>query len=161
MRRRRVLESPRGRRTRLPRDSEQRPTAARTRKNHGLTFTFFPIVGLRCATIIDVVQQVEDLVGKRGRKEKITTKRRLPIGAEVVPGQGVHFRVWAPRSKSVSVELEGRVEELQPEGKGYFGGLLKDAGAGTLYKYKLDTGSFPDPASRFQPEGPHGRSPIV
>lgn len=30
-----------------------------------------------------------------------------------------------------------------------------------LYKYKLDSGSFPDPASRFQPEGPHGPSQIV
>ena len=107
------------------------------------------------------MQQVEDLVGKRGRKEKITTKRRLPIGAEVVPGEGVHFRVWAQRSKSVSVEFEGRVEELEREGKGYFAGLVKKARSGMLYKYKLDTGSFPDPASRFQPEGPHGRSQIV
>lgn len=107
------------------------------------------------------MQQVEDLVGKRGRKEKVSTNRRLPIGAEVVPGEGVHFRVWAPRSKSVAVEFEGRIEDLQREGNGYFAGLLKTARAGMLYKYKLDSGSFPDPASRFQPSGPHGPSQIV
>jgi maltooligosyltrehalose trehalohydrolase len=30
-----------------------------------------------------------------------------------------------------------------------------------LYLYKLKSGSFPDPASRFQPEGPHGPSQVV
>ena len=33
--------------------------------------------------------------------------------------------------------------------------------AGALYKYRLGHGSFPDPASRFQPEGPHGPSEVV
>ena len=32
-------------------------------------------------------------------------KRKLPIGAEIVPGGGVHFRVWAPNSTKVSVAL--------------------------------------------------------
>ena len=107
------------------------------------------------------MQQVEDLVGKRGGTRKTTVRRRLPIGAEVVPGKGVHFRVWAPRSKSVGVELEGKVEPLEAEGDGYFSGFVKTAAAGQLYKYKLDHGSFPDPASRFQPEGPHGPSQII
>jgi maltooligosyltrehalose trehalohydrolase len=30
-----------------------------------------------------------------------------------------------------------------------------------LYRYLLESGSFPDPASRFQPDGPHGPSQIV
>ena len=30
-----------------------------------------------------------------------------------------------------------------------------------VYKYDLGHGSFPDPASRFQPEGPHGPSQVV
>ncbi len=33
-------------------------------------------------------------------------QRRLPIGAEIIPGQGVHFRVWAPRVKNAEVVLE-------------------------------------------------------
>ena len=51
---------------------------------------------------------------------------------------------------------------LQAEGNGYFSALLP-VGAGTLYRYRLDgTGSgFPDPASRFQPEGPFGPSEVI
>jgi hypothetical protein len=33
--------------------------------------------------------------------------RRLPVGAEVIPGRGVHFRVWASRRRRVEVVLEG------------------------------------------------------
>jgi maltooligosyltrehalose trehalohydrolase len=93
--------------------------------------------------------------------------RRLPIGAEVVPG-GVHFRVWAPRCERVEVVFEGPsgswpVEmELEAEGNGYFSGLVPGAGEEALYRFRLDDGdAFPDPASRFQPQGPHGPSQVV
>jgi maltooligosyltrehalose trehalohydrolase len=93
--------------------------------------------------------------------------RRLPIGAEVV-AEGVSFRVWAPRCQRVEVVFEGPagswpVEmELEAEGNGYFSGLVPGAGAGALYRFRLDDGdAFPDPASRFQPQGPHGPSQIV
>jgi maltooligosyltrehalose trehalohydrolase len=89
------------------------------------------------------------------------TSRSLPIGAEVVPG-GVHFRVWAPRRRRVEVIHDAGPAELESEDGGYFSGLVKGIGAGALYKYRLDGGdAFPDPASRFQPEGPHGPSRIV
>jgi maltooligosyltrehalose trehalohydrolase len=92
-------------------------------------------------------------------------KRRLPIGAELVEAGGVHFRVWAPRSKTAAVELlsGGEVESvaLEVEDAGYFSGLVRQATKGATYKLKLDHGSFPDPASRFQPAGPHGPSQIV
>lgn len=88
--------------------------------------------------------------------------RRLPAGAEVVSSGGAHFRVWAPHRKKVDVLLDGRFHELQPEQDGYYSGLLRSAGAGSLYKYRLDGGdSYPDPASRFQPDGPHGFSQVV
>lgn len=97
--------------------------------------------------------------------------RRIPVGAEAQP-EGVHFRVWAPRRKSVEVALEketepGRFEpyqflELDPEPGGYFHGLLMEASEGSLYRYRLDgAGFFPDPASRFQPFGPLGPSLVV
>jgi maltooligosyltrehalose trehalohydrolase len=88
--------------------------------------------------------------------------RRLPIGAEVQAGGGVHFRVWAPRRKTVHV-VHGRGDSpLDPEGNGYFSGLVASAANGTEYRYRLDGGdAFPDPASRFQPEGPHGPSQVV
>ncbi|HZS09205.1 MAG TPA: malto-oligosyltrehalose trehalohydrolase [Blastocatellia bacterium] len=103
---------------------------------------------------------------------KVTKQnRRLHIGAEVVPQGGAHFRVWAPRRKHVEVVIEGgrgfdrgtRTNALEPEEAGYFSGLVEAAGDGTLYRFRLDGGGelYPDPASRFQPEGPHGPSQVV
>lgn len=99
-----------------------------------------------------------------------TVRRRLPVGAEPLPSGGVHFRVWAPRSNRVAVELWEQADaadapaqtiELQPEANGYFGGIIAEARPGMAYRFRLDAGSFPDPASRFQPHGPHGPSEIV
>src|SRR5436190_680335 len=95
-------------------------------------------------------------------------ERRLPIGAEPQADGGVHFRVWAPESKKASIEAFdsgsrniARTFELKAESDGYLSGSVRELGAGSLYKIRLDSGSFPDPASRFQPEGPHGPSQVV
>jgi maltooligosyltrehalose trehalohydrolase len=87
--------------------------------------------------------------------------RRFPIGAEV-QAQGTHFRLWAPKRKHVAVVLDsGAATDLEREPGGYFSGLAQ-AGAGDLYRFRLDGGdSFPDPVSRFQPDGPHGASQIL
>jgi maltooligosyltrehalose trehalohydrolase len=88
----------------------------------------------------------------------------MPIGAEVCEGGETHFRVWAPERKSVHVvsENEFRPVPLEPEPGGYFSGLVPGATAGARYKFELDGGeAYPDPASRFQPQGPHGWSQIV
>jgi maltooligosyltrehalose trehalohydrolase len=90
--------------------------------------------------------------------------RRLPVGAEVQPGGGVHYRVWAPARSRVEVVVEcGRASRLESEVDGYFSGFLRDAAAGTRYRFRLDGGDqlYPDPASRFQPDGPHGPSEVV
>src|SRR5437588_5003011 len=50
---------------------------------------------------------------------------------------------------------------LESEGNGYFSGYAAEAMAGMLYKLGLNGGWFPDPASRFQPQGPHGPSEIM
>jgi maltooligosyltrehalose trehalohydrolase len=50
---------------------------------------------------------------------------------------------------------------LQREEDGYFSGFVKEAEPGFLYRFKLPGGAFPDPASRFQPNGPHGPSQII
>src|SRR5215469_13752076 len=82
-------------------------------------------------------------------------QRRLPIGSEPVATGGTHFRAWAPKSHCVKVELSDSPEwnsmrefELFPEPDGYFSGQVMEATPGMLYRYKLETGSFPDPASR-------------
>jgi maltooligosyltrehalose trehalohydrolase len=101
----------------------------------------------------------------------IKEQRRLPIGAEILGEQeGVHFRVWAPRRKKVAVVIESvdsnkeqLINSLEPEGSGYFSGIVPFATDGTLYKFRLDSDGYlyPDPASRFQPRGPHGPSQVI
>lgn len=92
----------------------------------------------------------------------VTGVRRLPVGAEALRDGGVSFRVWAPLRKSVGVLIEGRDFKLNKEPEGYFSGVVENASHGTLYKLRVDGGdAFPDPASRFQPEGPHGPSMVV
>jgi maltooligosyltrehalose trehalohydrolase len=101
-------------------------------------------------------------------------QRRLPVGAEVLPEGGAHFRVWAPERKRVQVVLESEAagasarhevltEPLEREGGGYYAARVPAARAGTLYRFRLDDDAhrYPDPASRFQPEGPHGPSQVI
>ena len=95
-------------------------------------------------------------------------KRKLPIGAEIDPSGGVSFRIWAPKRKAVRVVLEEgagspATHELQPEAHGYFSVTVKKAEAGTAYRFEVDDdgGRYPDPASRFQPDGPGGPSRVV
>src|SRR5437588_2576111 len=102
-----------------------------------------------------------------------TAQRRLPVGAEVLPDGGVHFRVGAPRRRRVHVVIEGDAERgtsgehqsiaLEREADGYFSGSVRAAAQGTRYRFKLDADDYlyPDPASRFQPEGPHGPSLVI
>src|SRR5688572_24346582 len=89
--------------------------------------------------------------------------RRLPVGAELAPGGGVHFRVWAPKRHGVEVAINGHAEALRAEGNGYFSGVVASAKAGTRYRFRLDglPDAYPDPASRWQPEGPFGPSVVV
>ncbi|HEY3936524.1 MAG TPA: malto-oligosyltrehalose trehalohydrolase [Bryobacteraceae bacterium] len=77
---------------------------------------------------------------------------------------GTYFRVWAPDRKSAAVTFEDLRQpvSLTKDGDGYFSGFGVSVEAGARYKYQLDGGeSYPDPASRFQPSGPHGYSQVV
>jgi maltooligosyltrehalose trehalohydrolase len=99
----------------------------------------------------------------RGDGVKQPTKgRRLAAGAEPGPG-GVDFRVWAPAASRVAVAVEGNGDHpLAAEARGWFRGFVAGLAPGARYRYRLDGGdAFPDPASRFQPEGPHGPSQVV
>jgi maltooligosyltrehalose trehalohydrolase len=101
-------------------------------------------------------------------------QRSSIIGATVAEGGRVRFRVWAPEADRVDVvlyppkhpaqnspEQSERRLRLTRAGNGYFETTVP-ASAGAFYKYSLDGGeAFPDPASRFQPEGPHGPSQVV
>jgi maltooligosyltrehalose trehalohydrolase len=97
-------------------------------------------------------------------------QRRYPIGAEIISENETHFRVWAPKGDELQVVLESSTDKgaertfhsLAPEPDGYFSGTVS-CGAGTRYRFRLNGSEnfHPDPASRFQPEGPHGSSFVV
>jgi maltooligosyltrehalose trehalohydrolase len=98
------------------------------------------------------------------RAQANSVNRRLPIGAEYAAEGGVHFRVWAPTRTRVEVLVDGGGSpiELTTEPNGYFSGHAPDARSGSLYRYRLDgRDAFPDPVSRFQPDGPHGPSEVI
>src|SRR5262245_2015546 len=81
----------------------------------------------------------------------------MTLGAQVEAG-GVRFRVWAPKRTRVDVVLEDedRSFELLKDTAGYFSGLVPNAAPGMSYRYRLDNrDTFPDPCSRYQPQGPH------
>ena len=89
-------------------------------------------------------------------------RRRRPVGAEILPDAGVHFRVWAPECQRLEVEIDGAFTPLAAEGDGYFSISVAAAGPGTRYRFRIDGGTcYPDPASRYQPDGPHGPSAVV
>lgn len=91
----------------------------------------------------------------------LLSERRLPIGAETIRN-GTHFRVWAPKRRRVAVRIGTDVHALAAEPSGHFSGWIAGASAGTRYKFVLDGAeAFPDPASRYQPEGPHSESEVV
>src|SRR6266849_3499667 len=108
----------------------------------------------------------------RERKTFVTTpksSRRYPIGAELISANQTHFRVWAPKAHNVDLVLEESAEKnakrtfhpLQAEEGGYFSGSAS-AGADAPYRFRINNAEHfhPDPASRFQPHGPHGSSCI-
>lgn len=73
------------------------------------------------------------------------------------------MRVWAPSASRVeAVLVSGAATSLNREEHGYFSGVIA-ANAGDRYQFRIDGGDrlYPDPASRFQPDGPHGVSEIV
>ena len=97
--------------------------------------------------------------------------RRYPVGAEVLNAGKISFRVWAPDKQKMTLIVQKKAVndydiisrgELDNEGNGYFSGTF-NFNNNILYSFQLDNNPklFPDPASRFQPFGPHGPSQVV
>ena len=83
------------------------------------------------------------------------------LGAIPDPGGTTTFRVWAPAAARVNVMLGGESLPLAHERDGLFTGVLR-APPGKDYVYVLDGDrAYPDPCSRFQPEGILGPSRVV
>jgi maltooligosyltrehalose trehalohydrolase len=102
--------------------------------------------------------------------KETTIQRHFPIGAELIGDGCTHFRVWAPKAESLDVVLESDLENeadrtfhpLLAESDGYFSGAI-NAGAGSFYRFRINNAEtfHPDPASRYQPGGPHRPSCVV
>src|ERR671920_238328 len=63
-----------------------------------------------------------------------------------------------------AVAIEGtdaRELSLTRANDGYWSGHVDGVRAGARYRYLLRGQRYPDPCSRFQPEGPHGPSLVV
>ncbi len=87
----------------------------------------------------------------------------MMLGANV-EGDGVRFTVWAPKVKQVEVVIDEPAQTMALESlsDGMHEGFVRGVGAGARYGYRLDgAGPFPDPVSRFQPDGVHGPSEVI
>jgi maltooligosyltrehalose trehalohydrolase len=77
------------------------------------------------------------------------------------PDGTVTFRVWSPRAEQVSLVLADDAHEMSPMDRGWFV-VRTPAAPDDRYAFRLDGGpERPDPASRRQPDGVHGRSALV
>ena len=94
--------------------------------------------------------------------ESQTKKKYASLGALVNARDGeTLFRVWAPNAGRLDVVFNDRALAMKRDDDGYFEAAAP-APAGTTYRIRLDGGdAFPDPASRFQPDGVHGPSEVV
>lgn len=90
---------------------------------------------------------------------------KLDLGANFQDNRSVAFKVWAPKCKEITVKVLNQEAPSLPLTKneaGYFTGVFNPLPPGTLYKYLVDSkGLYPDPVSRFLPEGLNGPSMIV
>jgi maltooligosyltrehalose trehalohydrolase len=91
-----------------------------------------------------------------------------PFGTAVQPGGGVEFRLWAPAAQQAELSLPtlsqdgARFMPAVRDAQGWWRATVAGAAARTLYQWRIDGELLvPDPASRFNPQGPHGPSCVV
>ena len=93
----------------------------------------------------------------------------LPLGPLPPERDGTRrFRLWAPLPERVELVFpdvdDAAVYPMTPERDGYLLSPAVPAPAGTRYAFYLDgkrDKAYPDPASRYQPEGVHGPSEVI
>ena len=94
----------------------------------------------------------------------------MPFGALPLSGGGTRFRLWAPGSERVELQLIHAASrtclDMPAAGNGWHELIVRDATAGTRYKFVVHQDpaqslAVPDPASRSNPDGVHGASAVV
>lgn len=85
-----------------------------------------------------------------------------PLVGAIYKQGTTQFRVWAPQRKKLELVIGKKIHPMERDEFGYWSTELSNASPGTKYKFRLDElSTFPDPASRFQPEGVHGESVVT
>src|SRR4029453_15615794 len=120
--------------------------------------------------MLNTKREITEEVAESEPDMMVPAKRHYPIGAELIGENKTHFRVWAPKAQQVDLVLEESAAKnakrtfhpLEAEEDGYFSDVA-NAGAGAYYRFRVNKAEnfYPDPASRFQPDGPHGSSCVV
>ena len=82
------------------------------------------------------------------------------LGATPRPGGITDLRVWAPAPDVVGVRVRGATHELEPAGAGLWQGQVP-AEPGDDYRLVADGSDWPDPCSRWQPDGVLGPSRVL
>jgi maltooligosyltrehalose trehalohydrolase len=84
-----------------------------------------------------------------------------PFGAVPVESEAVAFRTWAPAARTVAVRLEDSDHPLTEAEDGVWEGQAP-AAPGDDYHFVLDGhAAWPDPCSRWQPQGVRGPSRVL
>src|SRR3989442_4032305 len=86
----------------------------------------------------------------------------LHLGA-AVRDDGVVFRAWAPRCRTLDVVIEGRRPlAMSRQDDGLFEAVVARLPPGTRYQYRLDRERLrPHPPPRFPPDGVSGPPTVV
>ncbi len=93
----------------------------------------------------------------------------MPFGAALLGDGRVRFRLWAPGSARVGLELNGDTAgalSMQAGDSGWHELTVTQAAAGTRYRFIVQvqdgaTLAVPDPASRSNPDGVHQASAVI
>jgi maltooligosyltrehalose trehalohydrolase len=96
----------------------------------------------------------------------------MPFGATLLERGGARFRLWAPSSPRVELELRFQaavtpMRLIMHAGEGGWHEIdVADAQAGSCYQFIVQTThaqqlAVPDPASRSNPRGVHGASTVI
>ena len=84
------------------------------------------------------------------------------FGPSFMAGGAVQFRIWAPTTRRAELHLPGRTVRMRRHPNDTHTATVPGLRPGDQYRISLDgDGPFPDPWSRWQPEGAHGPSALV
>ncbi|MFH1778157.1 MAG: malto-oligosyltrehalose trehalohydrolase [Candidatus Omnitrophota bacterium] len=89
----------------------------------------------------------------------------MKIGAYYISKNSCEFTVWAPFKKNIALKIVApreRIMAMEKDSLGYWHTTLDSLENNTRYFYQIENkGNYPDPASFYQPDGPHAASAVI